>query len=98
MLDDLYRIRGLFKANGTSDLSNADWIRSGTTRYVRRNSASSKMLVYSETSNNFPYPGVTSLPSGIFRATWMKQRNRNKGLAIHFLQWRWSPLWRSAHR
>ena len=71
MLDDMYRIHALLKGNGTSDLSNADWIRSGTTRYVRKNSGNSKMLVYSETCTNFPYPGVTSLPSGNFRATWM---------------------------
>jgi hypothetical protein len=71
MLDDMYRIHALLKGNGTSDLSNADWIRSGTTRYVKKSSGNSKMLVYSETCTNFPYPGVTSLPSGNFRATWM---------------------------
>jgi Protein of unknown function (DUF4038) len=71
MLDDMYRIHALLKGIATSDLSNADWIRSGTTRYVRNNSGNSKMLLYSETCTNYPYPGVTSLPSGSYRATWM---------------------------
>jgi hypothetical protein len=71
MLDDMYRVHALLKGNDKSDLSNADWIKSGTTRYVRKNSASSKMLVYSESCTSAPYPGVTTLPSGTFRATWM---------------------------
>ena len=71
MLNDMYRVHALLKGSDKSDLSNADTARSGTTLYVRKNSGNSKMLVYSETCTNFPYPGVTSLPSGTFRATWM---------------------------
>jgi hypothetical protein len=71
MLDDMYRVHALLKGNDKSDLSNADFIKSGTTRYVRKNSANSKMLVYSESCTSAPYPGVTTLPSGTFRATWM---------------------------
>jgi hypothetical protein len=71
MLNDMYLVHAMLKGNDKSDLSNADFIRSGTTRYVRKNSDNSKMLVYSETCNNFPYPGVTSLRSGTYRATWM---------------------------
>jgi hypothetical protein len=78
MLDDMYRIHALLKGNDKSDLSNADLIRSGTTLYVRKNSGNSKILVYSETCTNFPYPGVTSLASGTFRATWMNTVNGTK--------------------
>jgi hypothetical protein len=78
MLDDMYRIHALLKGNDKSDLSNADSVRSGTTRYVRKNSGNSKMLAYSETCTNFPYPGVTSLRSGIFRATWINTVNGTK--------------------
>jgi hypothetical protein len=70
MLDDMYRIHALLKANNKSDLANADSIKSGTTLYVRKNSGNTKMLLYSETCTTSPYPGVTSLPSGTFRATW----------------------------
>jgi hypothetical protein len=75
MLNDMYRVHALLKGNDKSDLSNADSIKSGTTRYVRKNSGNTKMLVYSETCTNSPYPGVTSLPSGTFRATWMNTVN-----------------------
>ena len=78
MLDDMYRVHTLLKGNDKSDLSNADSVRSGTTRYVRKNSGNSKMLVYSETCTKVPYPGVTSLPSGTFRATWMNTINGTK--------------------
>jgi hypothetical protein len=71
MLDDMYRIHAPLKGNDKSDLSNADSIESGTTRYFRKNSGNTKMLVYSETCTSSPYPGVTSVPSGTFRATWM---------------------------
>jgi hypothetical protein len=71
MLDDMYRVHPPLKGNDKSDLSNADSIKSGTTRYLRKNSGNTKMLVYSETCTSSPYLGVTSLPSGTFRATWM---------------------------
>jgi hypothetical protein len=71
MLDDMYLVHALLKGNDKSDLSNADSTRSGTTRYVRKNSTNSKMLVYSESCTTVPYPAVTSLRSGTYRATWM---------------------------
>ena len=78
MLDDMYRVHALLKGKDKSDLSNADPIRSGTTRYVRKNAGNSKMLVYSESCTNSPYPGVTSLASGTFHATWMDTVNGTK--------------------
>jgi hypothetical protein len=59
MLDDMYRVHAPLKGNDKSDLSNADSIKSGTTRYLRKNSGNTKMLVYSETCTSSPYPGVT---------------------------------------
>jgi Protein of unknown function (DUF4038) len=78
MLDDMYRVHALLKGALKSDLSNADTAKSGTTLYVRKNSTSSKMLVYSETCTSVPHPGVTSLPSGTFLATWMNTVNGRK--------------------
>jgi hypothetical protein len=75
MLNDMYRVHALLKGALKSDLSNADTARTGTTRYVRKNSTNSRMLVYSETCTRFPHPGVTSLPSGTFLATWMNTVN-----------------------
>jgi hypothetical protein len=75
MLNDMYRVHALLKGNDKSDLSNADSIRLGTTRYVRKNSENTKMLVYSETCTSSPYPAVTSFRSGTYRATWMNTVN-----------------------
>jgi hypothetical protein len=71
MLNDMYRVHALLKGNDKSDLSNAASSRLGTTRYVRKNSENTKMLVYSETCTRAPYPAVTSFRSGTYRATWM---------------------------
>jgi hypothetical protein len=71
MLNDMYRVHALLKGNDKADLSNAASSRLGTTRYVRKNSENTKMLVYSETCTRAPYSAVTSLRSGTYRATWM---------------------------
>ena len=75
MLNDMYRVHALLKGNDKSDLSNAPSSRLGTTRYVRKNTENTKILVYSETCTRAPYPAVTSLRSGTYRATWMNTVN-----------------------
>jgi hypothetical protein len=78
MINDMYLVHALLKGNDKNDLANADVTSSGTTRYVRKNTNNSKLLVYSETCTTAPYPAVTSLRSGTYRATWMDTINGTK--------------------
>jgi hypothetical protein len=78
MINDMYLVHALLKGNDKNDLANADLTNSGTTRYVRKNTNNSKLLVYSETCTTAPYPAVTSLRSGTYRATWMDTINGTK--------------------
>jgi hypothetical protein len=96
MLDDMYRIHALLKGNDTSDLSNADSIKSGTTRCVRKNSDNTKTLVDPETCTSSPYPGVTSFPPGNLPRDVDEHRGQKDGDADHLLQRRWSQLRRSS--
>jgi hypothetical protein len=76
MLDDMYRIHALLKGNDTSDLSNADSIKSGTTRCVGKTPTTPRRWWIRKPAPARPIRGSPVFRRGTFRATWMNTVDR----------------------